>query len=66
MITNSYELDVTPGGIPQIIRVSQYDVGSRSLAFTLIARDGVLPRKAFSMGEADDKRFYLEARKIMK
>ena len=26
--------------------------------------DGVLPRKTFSMGEAHDKRFYLEARKI--
>ena len=26
--------------------------------------DGVLPRKTFSMGEAQDKRFYMEARKI--
>ncbi len=26
--------------------------------------DGALPRKTFSMGEAHDKRFYLEARKI--
>ena len=28
--------------------------------------DGALPRKTFSMGEAHDKRFYLEARKIVK
>ena len=26
--------------------------------------DGALPRKTFSMGEAADKRFYIEARKI--
>ncbi len=32
--------------------------------FPCVLRDGVLPRKTFSMGEAHDKRFYLEARKI--
>lgn len=32
--------------------------------FGIIARDGVLPRKTFSMGEAFEKRFYLESRKI--
>jgi uncharacterized protein (DUF1015 family) len=32
--------------------------------FRTIVRDGALPRKTFSMGEADEKRFYLEARKI--
>ena len=32
--------------------------------FPTVIRDGVLPRKTFSMGEAQDKRFYLEARKI--
>ena len=32
--------------------------------FPTVIRDGVLPRKTFSMGEAHDKRFYLEARKI--
>ena len=26
--------------------------------------DGVLPRKTFSMGQARDKRYYLEAREI--
>ncbi len=32
--------------------------------FKGIAQDGALPRKTFSMGEADEKRFYLECRKI--
>jgi len=32
--------------------------------FPSVIHDGVLPRKTFSMGEANDKRFYLEARKI--
>ena len=32
--------------------------------FPTVIRDGVLPRKTFSMGEAHDKRFYLEARRI--
>ena len=32
--------------------------------FPTVIRDGVLPRKTFSMGEAHDKRFYLEARSI--
>ena len=32
--------------------------------FRSITTDGVLPRKTFSMGEARDKRYYLEARSI--
>ena len=32
--------------------------------FPTVIRDGVLPRKTFSMGHAHDKRFYLEARRI--
>ncbi len=32
--------------------------------FPSVSADGSLPRKTFSMGEANDKRFYLEARKI--
>ncbi len=32
--------------------------------FETVIKDGALPRKTFSMGEAADKRFYLEARKI--
>lgn len=32
--------------------------------FKTIILDGALPRKTFSMGEADEKRFYLECRRI--
>ncbi|MBQ0025973.1 MAG: DUF1015 domain-containing protein [Lachnospiraceae bacterium] len=32
--------------------------------FPSIKKDGVLPRKTFSMGHARDKRYYLEARRI--
>lgn len=32
--------------------------------FSIVDRDGTLPRKAFSMGHAEDKRYYLECRKI--
>lgn len=32
--------------------------------FPTVIFDGALPRKTFSMGEAHDKRFYLESRKI--
>ncbi len=32
--------------------------------FDAVNTDGSLPRKTFSMGHADDKRFYIEARKI--
>lgn len=32
--------------------------------FRTVIRDGALPRKTFSMGHAQDKRYYLECRKI--
>ena len=32
--------------------------------FATIVADGTLPRKTFSLGEADEKRYYLEARRI--
>ena len=34
--------------------------------FKTVVLDGVLPRKTFSMGEAEEKRFYLECRKIQR
>ena len=40
------------------------DVIEKEQLFAYIAKDGALPRKAFSMGEADQKRFYLEGRRI--
>ena len=33
--------------------------------FATVIRSGVMPRKTFSMGEAPEKRFYIEARKIV-
>lgn len=36
----------------------------KSSLFRGVILDGVLPRKTFSMGEAHDKRYYLEGRKI--
>jgi hypothetical protein len=32
--------------------------------FQTIIKDKALPRKTFSMGNAEEKRFYMEARKI--
>ncbi len=33
--------------------------------FPTVMQDGALPRKTFSMGEAEEKRYYLEGRKII-
>jgi len=37
---------------------------SKSDLLRMVVREGPLPRKTFSMGEADEKRYYLEARRI--
>lgn len=37
---------------------------AKSELFPTVICDGALPRKTFSMGHAEDKRFYVEARKI--
>lgn len=39
---------------------------AKSELFRTVILDGALPRKTFSMGEAHEKRFYMEARKIIK
>ena len=36
----------------------------KSQLFPTVIKDGALPRKTFSMGHAQDKRYYIEARKI--
>lgn len=36
----------------------------KAALFPAVAKDGPLPRKTFSMGEANEKRYYMEARKI--
>ena len=41
-----------------------FDGMQKSELFDAVNADGSLPRKTFSMGHADDKRFYIEARKI--
>lgn len=37
---------------------------SKDSFFDTIVAEGVMPRKTFSMGEADEKRYYLECRRI--
>lgn len=41
-----------------------FDGMKKSELFDAVNANGSLPRKTFSMGHADDKRFYIEARKI--
>ncbi len=57
----------------EVVRKLSQDVGNigfllpameKNELFPTIIKDGALPRKTFSMGEAWDKRFYLEAKKI--
>lgn len=36
----------------------------KSMLFPAVAADGALPRKTFSMGEANEKRYYIESRYI--
>lgn len=43
-----------------------FDGMSKSELFKTVIFDGALPRKTFSMGHAEDKRYYLECRKITK
>ena len=53
------ELGSQPGNIGFALPViSKFDF------FKTVILDGALPRKTFSMGEAHEKRFYLECRKI--
>jgi len=53
------ELGAKPGNIGFKLPA----MGKEQLFKTVMA-DGVLPRKTFSMGHAQDKRYYVEARKI--
>ena len=41
-----------------------FDSMKKSDLFPIVERDGVLPRKSFSMGEAQSKRYYMECRRI--
>lgn len=53
------DFGMKPGNIAFLLPAMEKDQ-----LFPTVIHDGVLPRKTFSMGEAHDKRFYLEARKI--
>ena len=55
----TWELGRKPGTIGFLLPAMGKDELFKTVIF-----DGALPRKTFSMGEAHDKRFYLEARKI--
>ena len=41
-----------------------FDGMAKEELFSTVIADGALPRKTFSMGHAEDKRFYTEARRI--
>ncbi len=43
-----------------------FDGMEKSQLFGAVCADGALPRKTFSMGEAESKRYYIEARRIRK
>ena len=51
------------GGSSDAVAFLLPDMDKESL-FPTVIHDGALPRKTFSMGRAQDKRFYLEARRI--
>ena len=53
------ELSQKPGTVGFL-----FDGISKSELFPYVEKHGALPRKTFSMGEACDKRFYMESRKI--
>lgn len=61
-------------GSDEVFRLGEKDSGTGILLppiakdsfFSTISKGGPLPRKSFSMGEASEKRFYLEARKLFK
>jgi Protein of unknown function (DUF1015) len=54
-----YQLGQLPGNIAFYLPAM-----SKSDLFKTVILDGALPRKTFSMGEAYEKRFYMECRKI--
>ena len=69
---NEGELDYIHGDAA--LRALEHEAGSVGFRLPAIDKDslfpgilsgGVLPRKTFSMGEAEEKRYYLEARRIL-
>ena len=54
-----YDLGTKPGNLGFLLPPM-----AKSAFFPTVVFDGALPRKTFSMGEANEKRYYLECRKI--
>ena len=46
------------------LELTPFDDNAKRNFFRAISQSGTLPRKAFSMGHAQEKRYYLEARRI--
>ena len=70
-VTGGMEIDYIHG-TEDVLELGTKDNGTGILLppiakesfFETIGKTGPLPRKSFSMGEADEKRFYLECRKL--
>ncbi len=68
---NGIDVDYIHGSDTAIALGRDHGVGlllpafDERLLFATVANDGVLPRKAFSLGEAEEKRYYFEARKVL-
>ncbi|MBD5142529.1 MAG: DUF1015 domain-containing protein [Ruminococcus sp.] len=71
LVENSGKIDYIHG-MASLKKLSQQEnsIGfllpdmDKKLLFSSVEQDGALPRKTFSMGHAEDKRYYIEARKI--
>ena len=67
------EIDFVHGSdsLKKIIKANKDCVGitmpalEREKLLPYIRENGVLPRKSFSLGEAEEKRYYLEGKKIL-
>ena len=46
------------------LEMPPFDENAKRDFFSVISQNGVMPRKTFSMGHAQEKRYYLEARRI--
>ena len=51
MLTTTYDLNLSPGGVPLIIPISQYDAASRILVFNLYSSDGVVSLASGAVAE---------------
>ncbi len=60
---HGWETSIQLGRQPDsaVVLLPEFDPGQ---LFPTVSQRGVLPRKAFSLGEAEEKRYYLEARRI--